>query len=148
MTTWEERYHPLRQEWVIVAAHRQHRPWSGEQVEGSERRVPAYLPDCYLCPNNPRVSGQQNAAYSDVFVFDNDHPCVGALAPNAPAAPNEFYQVRPASGVARVVCYSPRHDLTLAELSVAEILRLLQTWQEQYTELGARPEIEHVLIFE
>src|SRR5438045_1352170 len=72
---WEERWHPLREEWVIVAAHRQDRPWIGETVAGKEASPPVYVPDCYLCPGNRRVSGAQNPDYSSTFVFDNDHPC-------------------------------------------------------------------------
>jgi UDPglucose--hexose-1-phosphate uridylyltransferase len=146
--TWEERYHPLRDEWLIVAAHRQNRPWIGETVEGSEAASPPYLEDCYLCPGNARVSGKRNDSYRDVFVFDNDHPCVGPLAPKEPSAPRGIYRVRPAEGLARVVCYSPRHDLTLAELEPSEIVTLLQAWQAQYRDLGARPEVNHVLVFE
>jgi UDPglucose--hexose-1-phosphate uridylyltransferase len=146
--TWEERWHPLREEWVIIAAHRQNRPWSGETLERVETTVPAYLPDCYLCPGNLRVSGQRNAAYEGTFVFDNDLPCVGSDAPEQMAAPKGFYRQQPAQGRARVVCYSPKHNLALAELEVAEVENLLRVWQEQYTELGSRSEIKHVLIFE
>jgi UDPglucose--hexose-1-phosphate uridylyltransferase len=145
---WEQRWHPLRSEWVIVAAHRQDRPWSGEVVAGERVQVPRYLPDCYLCPGNARVSGKRNAAYRDVFVFDNDHPCVAPDAPEAIENPAGIYRARPARGVARVVCYSPRHDLTLAELSVQEIVVLLETWRREYLDLGARPEVSHVLVFE
>jgi UDPglucose--hexose-1-phosphate uridylyltransferase len=146
--TWEERWHPLRREWVIVAAHRQNRPWSGETIAGSGVRIPEYAADCYLCPGNARVSGNANPNYSDVFVFDNDHPCVGPDAPAPAETGTELYATRRAQGVARVVCYTPRHDLTLAELELDQIESLLRTWQDQYRELGARPEIEHVLVFE
>src|SRR3982751_5033541 len=82
---WEERWHPLRREWVIVSSHRNDRPWLGETVgEGSEP-TPAYVPDCYLCPRNVRVSGARNPDYESVFVFDNDHPCVGPASPEMPA---------------------------------------------------------------
>src|SRR5215813_10381503 len=96
---WEERWHPLRE----------------------ESTLPDYLPDCYLCPGNTRVSGKRNDNYKDVFVFDNDHPCVGFDAPRDLAAPLGVYRNRPATGIARVVCHSPRHNLTLAELETAEI---------------------------
>src|SRR5690349_3760533 len=119
---WEERFHPLRREWVIVAAHRQNRPWSGRVVDPSEAALPHYLSDCYLCPGNARVSGVTNPNYEGVFVFDNDHPSVGAEAPSEPKAPVGIYRVRAARGVARVICYSPRHDLSLAELDLNQIL--------------------------
>ncbi|HKX30684.1 MAG TPA: galactose-1-phosphate uridylyltransferase [Blastocatellia bacterium] len=145
---WEERWHPLREEWVIVAAHRQNRPWSGETVKRAEKPIPPYVEDCYLCPRNPRVSGAANPDYRGVFVFDNDHPCVGMDAPQELKPVPSIYRNRPAQGIARVVCYTPRHDLTLAELETVEIENLLAAWQQQYRDLGGRPEINHVLIFE
>ena len=146
--TWEERWHPLREEWIIVAAHRQHRPWNGETIAHEDSALPAFVPDCYLCPDNLRVSGQRNADYTSTFVFDNDHPCVGLDSPEELATPTGLYRNQPARGIARVVCYSPRHNLTLAELEVCEIENLLRVWQEQYVDLGGRKEINHVLIFE
>lgn len=145
---WEERWHPLREEWVIVAAHRQNRPWSGGTLEHEHEVRPHYLPDCYLCPGNLRVSGQRNDNYSGTFVFDNDHPPVGLDAPENLQQPAGIFQNRPARGIARVVCYSPNHSLALAELTVSEVEELLQVWQEQYRDLGRRDEIKHVLIFE
>jgi UDPglucose--hexose-1-phosphate uridylyltransferase len=145
---WEERFHPLRQEWVIVAAHRQERPWSGEVVRDSGSVVAPYDAGCYLCPGNARVSGLRNAAYEGVFVFDNDHPCVAASAPSELSSSGGILHARRAEGVARVVCYTPRHDSSLAELDTGAIEALFRTWQEQYRELGARPEVRHVLVFE
>jgi UDPglucose--hexose-1-phosphate uridylyltransferase len=146
--TWEERWHPLREEWVIVAAHRQDRPWSGSTVNKPAPELPPYVADCYLCPGNARVSGAVNPQYEQTYVFDNDHPCVSADAPSSLATPESLYQNRPAQGIARVVCYSPKHNLTLAELSVDEIQQLLRVWQQQYDELARLPQIKHVLIFE
>lgn len=145
---WEERWHPLREEWVVVAAHRQNRPWSGETVGREEIVVPEYVEDCYLCPGNARVSGARNEKYSGVFVFDNDLPCVGGDAPQEMNTPAGIYLNRPAQGLARVVCYSPNHNLSLAELEQCEIENLIAVWQDQYQELGSREEIKHVLIFE
>ena len=145
---WEERWHPLREEWVIIAAHRQNRPWSGEILESAEKNIPEYVSDCYLCPGNLRVSGLSNPEYAQTFVFDNDHPSVSPAAPENQTPAAEIYQSRPAHGIARVVCYSPKHNLTLSELETEEIEGLLKIWQEQYTDLGGKPEIAHVLIFE
>jgi UDPglucose--hexose-1-phosphate uridylyltransferase len=149
---WEQRWHPLRQEWVIVAAHRQQRPWLGETVADSAAAPVAaratYDPGCYLCPGNERVSGAANPSYTSTFVFDNDHPCVGADAPRELATPPPPYRVEPALGVARVVCFSPRHDLTLAEMPVAAIAEVVDVWRRQTAELGARPEVRQVLCFE
>jgi UDPglucose--hexose-1-phosphate uridylyltransferase len=146
--TWEQRWHPLREEWVIVAAHRNDRPWQGERAAAATTRAPAYVEDCYLCPGNRRVSGARNPEYRSVYVFDNDHPCVGPDAPSSLTTPPGIYRNSPATGVARVVCYAPLHNVTLAELDVNAITRLLAAWREQYIELGARPEVRHVLIFE
>jgi UDPglucose--hexose-1-phosphate uridylyltransferase len=148
MAVWEERWHPLREEWVIVAAHRQDRPWIGQEVRAGAAVVPPYVADCYLCPGNDRVSGARNPPYAGTYVFDNDHPSVGPLAPRVLEPAAGIYRNRPASGLARVVCYSPRHDLTLAELEQADVDRLLEVWQEQYRDLGGRDGIEHVLVFE
>ena len=145
---WEERWHPLREEWVIIAAHRQNRPWSGETISHSEESLPEYVADCYLCPGNVRVSGERNDNYTSTFVFDNEHPCVGPEAPQTLLSPPGIYRNQPATGIARVVCYSPNHSLTLAELEPSAIEKLLEVWQEQYRELSAREEIKHVLIFE
>jgi UDPglucose--hexose-1-phosphate uridylyltransferase len=146
--TWEERWHPLREEWVIVAAHRQDRPWSGSTVTKAAPALPEYVADCYLCPGNVRVSGAVNPHYEQTYVFDNDHPCVSLAAPSSLEPPTGLYQNRPARGIARVVCYSPKHNLTLAELTIDEIQQLLHVWQEQYDELGRMLDIKHVLVFE
>ena len=145
---WEQRWHPLRREWVVVSSHRNERPWLGERVLEPARGLPTYVPDCYLCPGNARSSGLRNEPYRGVFVFDNDHPCVGPGAPATLAAPRGIYRNRPASGSARVVCFTPRHDLALARLPEADVLDLLAVLQAQYTELGARDDVRHVLVFE
>ena len=145
---WEQRWHPLREEWVVVAAHRQDRPWQGQRAVVSGAGLPGYVESCYFCPGNVRVSGARNPAYQSVFVFDNDHPCVGGDAPRQLEAPPGIYRNAPADGVARVVCYTPKHNTTLAELPAADITALLVAWRDQYLELGSRPEIRHVLIFE
>src|SRR5436190_17879205 len=146
--TWEERWHPLREEWVIVAAHRQDRPWSGETVSHDSDARPSYVADCYLCPGNARVSGAVNPNYDGIFVFDNDHPCVGLDAPAPAQSEFSVYRNRSAQGIARVVCYSPRHDLSLALLAASEVEGLISAWQREYVSLGGRAEIDHVLIFE
>lgn len=146
--TWEQRWHPLREEWIIAAAHRQDRPWIGETINRAPAEAPGYQPDCYFCPGNIRVSGNRNENYPATFVFDNDHPCVGSEAPHQLETPVGIFRNSPATGIARVVCYSPRHNVTLAELDVSEIEKLLFVWQEQYAELGSRDGVNHVLTFE
>ena len=146
--TWEERWHPLREEWVIVAAHRQDRPWSGERVKHENGPRLPYDAACYLCPGNARVSGAVNPHYDGIFAFDNDHPCVGLEAPTPQAIAGGPYRNRSAQGIARVVCYSPGHDLSLAQLKICEIEQLITAWQREYVDLARRPEIDNILIFE
>ena len=145
--TWEERWHPLRKEWIVVAAHRQNRPWLGEAVDAGAPSD-AHDPSCYLCPRNPRISGARNPDYDGIFTFDNDHPCVGERAPELQPSPSPVFRSRRADGVARVVCYHPRHDLTLAELPLERVVLLLSELQKQYRELSAIPGVNHVLMFE
>ncbi len=146
--TWEQRWHPLREEWVIVAAHRQDRPWTGEMASPISKDVPDFDPDCYLCPGNRRVSGIQNPNYDKTFVFDNDLPCVALDVNRELEAAPGINRNKPAYGISRVVCYNPKHNLSLAELDEREVEALIRTWREQYVELGNHPEISHVLIFE
>ncbi len=146
---WEERWHPLREEWVIIAAHRQDRPWLGATAPSSSTEViPSYLTDCYLCPGNTRISGIKNPAYKATYVFENDHPCVGPDAPQEVSAPPAPYRNRPANGVAKVICYSPRHDLTVAEMELYQIEEVVQVWQQETFDLSRRPEVKNVLCFE
>jgi UDPglucose--hexose-1-phosphate uridylyltransferase len=148
LAVWEERWHPLREEWVIVAAHRDHRPWSGETVSVKATALPSFEPTCYLCPGNTRVGGKKNPDYARTFVFDNDHPCVGVDAPDIGAIPPRPYRNRRADGVARVVCFSPRHDATLATLPVEAVREVVEVWRRQTIDLGKRSEVKHVLCFE
>jgi UDPglucose--hexose-1-phosphate uridylyltransferase len=144
---WEQRWHPLREEWVIIAAHRQTRPWSGATT-AAPARPPQYDPGCYLCPGNTRANGVRNPDYTGVYVFDNDFPCVGDGSPEPPAPLHRLYRNRRADGIARVICYSPRHDLTLPEMTHAQVTEVVATWQAQMRELSARRNIRQVLIFE
>ena len=133
-----------------MAAHRQSRPWSGGEVAARAAAPPAVRSAAAICAPATRGSAARAIPhYTGTFVFDNDHPCVGPDAPRASrAAAAAVSRIAPATGIARVVCYSPRHDVTLAELDVDGVDALLATWQEQMRELGARPEVAHVLIFE
>lgn len=145
---WEERWHPLREEWVIVAAHRQNRPWSGEMLGSGEKHTPEYVENCYLCPRNERVGGVLNDDYKGVFVFDNDLPSVGQNAPTELEKPVGIYKNRPANGLARVICYSPNHGLSLAEMDPTAVEEVIGAWQREYSDLGSRHEVDHVLFFE
>lgn len=133
------RFNPLTEEWVLVSPHRTKRPWQGK-VEEPDRSVrPAYDPSCYLCPGNTRASGDVNPNYETTFVFTNDF---AAVLENTPEFSSEeidgLFQVRSVQGTSRVICFSPRHDLTLAEMSVEEILPVIEVWKSQTAELGER----------
>jgi len=142
------RYNPLTSEWVIVSPHRLSRPWQGQVETPPQESRPTYDPACYLCPGNERAGGARNPAYTGTYVFDNDFP---ALLPDTPPGEVDVQGVLVAGaerGICRVVCFSPRHDLTLPELEPAALRQVVDTWAEQTEELGARPFINHVQIFE
>ena len=146
--TPHRRFNPLTREWVLVSPHREKRPWQGKVEAAASEREPAYDPTCYLCPGNTRAEGVRNPAYESTFVFDNDFP---ALLPDAPAeAVDEsgLIVARTERGVCRVLCFTPRHDLTIPRMQVEEIRRVVEAWTEQYRELGSLPFVRHVQIFE
>jgi UDPglucose--hexose-1-phosphate uridylyltransferase len=142
------RLNPLTGEWLLVSPHRALRPWQGQVEPGpAENRVP-YDPGCYLCPGNPRAGGQRNPPYRGPYVFDNDFP---ALLPDVPAGEQgdgELFAARSERGVCRVLCFSPRHDLTLPDLDLRAREDVVRAWIAQYRELGAREGIGYVQIFE
>lgn len=145
------RYNPLTREWILVSPHRMERPWLGAVERVPEATRPPYDPDCYLCPNNVRASGERNPAYETTFVFDNDFAALLPRAEGVGAAAKRQRALlisHPERGICRVVCFSPRHDLSLAELEPAQIRRVVDTWVQQYYELGNLPFINYVQIFE
>jgi len=152
MFDWKQdphrRLNPLTGEWVLVSPHRTQRPWQGQVEENARAAQPEYDPACYLCPGNERAGGARNPRYTCTFVFDNDF---AALRPSTP--PDRFEDsgllvAQGEPGICRVACFSPRHDLTIANMQPAEIRSVVDMWAEQYAELGARESIRHVQIFE
>jgi UDPglucose--hexose-1-phosphate uridylyltransferase len=132
------RYNPLTGEWVLVSPHRTERPWQGAQEAAAPQTRPAYDPACYLCPGNERAGGAKNPAYTDTFVFRNDFAALfpGDGGPSPEPAAEHLLQTESMSGECRVICYSPRHDLTLAEMEPAAIAQVVDVWAEQVSELG------------
>lgn len=141
------RYNPLLDEWVLVSPQRLERPWQGQLETASPPELPAYDPECYLCPGNRRANGERNPAYTTTFAFDNDFP---ALLPAAgePGVDDGLLLARPERGLCRVLCFTPRHDLSLARMGTAEIRGVVDAWADETAALAARPEISHVQLFE
>ena len=142
------RYNPLTDEWILVSPHRAKRPWQGQVEDTPPDNRPAYDPKCYLCPGNERIGGNQNPAYTGTFVFDNDFPALLPDAPTDAPADHPLFQIEGERGICRVICFSPRHDLTLAEMETSDIRRVVDTWAEQTLDLGGRDFINYVQIFE
>ena len=148
LNKWEKRWHPLRREWVVYAAHRNQRPWSFDPLD-QPLPAAAYDQNCYLCPNNTRVSGLKNSDYQSVYVFDNDHPVVGPNAPDVQEIThNGLYQRQAAKGITRVLCFDPSHNVTLAQLPLARSVEVFEVWQQQTAEMRANAAIKSLLIFE
>jgi len=144
------RLNPLINEWVLVSPHRATRPWQGEVSKTNTTPEPAYDPTCYLCPGNLRAGGVRNPPYASTFVFQNDFaalkPTTGRDRVDVKGMNLIVAEGEP--GICRVICFSPRHDLTLATMEVEEIEEVVHTWLGQYRELGGVEEISHVQIFE
>jgi UDPglucose--hexose-1-phosphate uridylyltransferase len=134
------RHDPLRDAWVLVSPGRADRPWRGEVEAPEVSPAPSYDRTCQLCPGNVRASGARNEAYDGTYVFDNDFPALGpaAAADEAAAqpAPAGIRRAEPVTGRARVICFSPRHDLSLGQLPDADIRRVVDTWAEETAALG------------
>ncbi len=132
------RRNPLTGEWVLVSPHRTKRPWRGQMEKPPLETRPAYDPHCYLCPGNGRACGARNPHYESTFVFTNDFSALLPDGPTAPPSDHPLLRMQNDLGTCRVVCFSPRHDLTLPEMSVEDIRQVVAVWVEQTTELGRR----------
>jgi UDPglucose--hexose-1-phosphate uridylyltransferase len=146
--TPHRRWNPLLREWILVSPHRTQRPWLGQTAAPVAQVQIEYDPTCYLCPGNSRAGGARNPAYTNTFVFGNDY---AALLPDVPAIEVDeggLIIAKAEKGICRVVCFSPRHDLTIPRMKVEEIRQVIDIWTEQYRELGAMGWVKHVQIFE
>ncbi|MDQ4078284.1 MAG: UDP-glucose--hexose-1-phosphate uridylyltransferase [Chloroflexota bacterium] len=132
------RFNPLTGEWVTVSPHRMKRPWQGQEETPPPETRPAYDPDCYLCPGNERASGEHNPNYTDTYVFTNDFAALLPDVPEATVEPHPLLHIESEEGTTRVLCFSPRHDLTLPEMAEEDIRTVVDTWAQQVEELGAR----------
>jgi UDPglucose--hexose-1-phosphate uridylyltransferase len=142
------RLNPLSGEWVLVSPHRTQRPWQGQTEAAAVPGAPSYDPDCYLCPGNARAGGVRNPAYTGTFVFDNDFAALRTDTPAGGYQQGPLIRAESEPGLCRVICFSPRHDLTLAQLPPAQVRAVIDTWAEQTTALLAPGNIRAVHIFE
>lgn len=141
------RYNILSGAWVLVSPHRTKRPWQGKTENAMDARPPAYDPGCYLCPGNTRAGGHENPDYADTFAFTNDF---AAFMPDSSSGEFEkgLLKAHGEQGICRVVCFSPDHSLTIPDMDVSDIEKVVNLWQKEYLELGGMDFINHVQIFE
>jgi len=142
------RFNPLTGEWVLVSPHRAKRPWQGQVEKTPPENLLQYDPGCYLCPRNERAGGVMNPDYEFTFVFDNDFSALLPVQSPEQASDHPLLASIPERGLCRVVCFSPRHDLTLPELEHNSIEKVIITWTEQTIELSRKNFIHYVQVFE
>lgn len=143
-----KRFNPLTSEWVLVSPHRTQRPWQGRREQAEIDSRPSYDSDCYLCPGNQRHGGQQNPDYADTFIFTNDFP---ALLPDTQALledPDDLFRVETETGICKVICFSPRHDLSVPNMTPEAVELVVGVWKDEYEQFLANPQISYVQIFE
>jgi UDPglucose--hexose-1-phosphate uridylyltransferase len=142
------RLNPLTGEWVLVSPQRTARPWQGQIELAADLKVPAHDPSCYMCPGNARAGGERNPDYTATFVFDNDFPALRPATNPDATSERELLVATGEPGICRVVCFSPRHDLTLAMMAPADIRGVIDVWAEQSAAIGRMTGIQYVQIFE
>lgn len=142
------RRNALNGDWVLVSPHRTRRPWQGQIEKSVQESRPTYDPTCYLCPGNARAGGKQNPQYTSTFVFDNDFAALLPDGPRGEVGVGELFQAQAETGICRVICFSPRHDLTLPLMELNELRCVVDVWAQQIEELGSRSDVNYVQIFE
>ncbi len=142
------RFNPLTGEWVQVSPHRAKRPWQGQVEKKSNEERPSYDPECYLCPGNKRVTGDVNPEYTSTYVFKNDFGALTEDIPSGTYEDGDLFLAKSEKGICKVICFSPDHSLTVPEMEVEDIRKVVDLWVDEYEELGAKDFINHVQIFE
>lgn len=143
------RYNPLRDSWVLCSPHRTSRPWQGAQETVGSDDKPEYDSKCYLCPKNQRANGESNPAYESTFVFDNDFAAVTPKTENTPAAiSGDLFRAEPVNGNCKVICFSPKHNVTLAHMAPEEIVTVIDAWKAVYNSAKADKDVNYCQIFE
>ncbi len=142
-----KRLNILTNEWVLVSPHRAKRPWQGQNEDVEKQAMPMHDSSCYLCAGNKRINGEQNPNYSDVFVFTNDFAAL--QNDSKPFQLQEgLLSAQSETGICKVICFSPDHSKSLADMSAHEIKKVVLAWQAEYKNLGEHASINYVQIFE
>jgi UDPglucose--hexose-1-phosphate uridylyltransferase len=142
------RYNSLNGDWILVSPHRSKRPWQGQIEKAQQEEKPEFDPACYLCPGNERAGGVKNSVYDDTFVFDNDFSALQPDVPQGTFEQGDLLIAKSETGTCRVICFSPRHSLTLPEMELLALRKVVNLWEKEYLELGSRVDINYVQIFE
>lgn len=142
-----KRFNILTGDWVLVSPHRAKRPWQGQNEAISDEQRPSHDSTCYLCAGNTRINGEKNPKYQDVFVFTNDFAALQATSPSF-SLNEDLFKAKSEQGICKVICFSPDHSMSLANMDVAAITKVVEVWQKEYKELGANDLINYVQFFE
>lgn len=154
MEAFDVKEHPhtrlnlLTGEWILVSPHRTKRPWQGKVETLPADNRPAYDPTCYLCPGNTRADGSVNPEYTDSFVFTNDYSALLSDTPEGSLNVDGLLVANSEKGQCRVISFSPDHSLTLPQLSVSGIKKVVDLWAKEFVSLAADPSIKYIQIFE
>ncbi|TVZ55990.1 UDPglucose--hexose-1-phosphate uridylyltransferase [Lutibacter sp. Hel_I_33_5] len=142
-----KRFNILTGEWVLVSPHRAKRPWQGQNEKAATEKRPSHDASCYLCAGNKRITGDVNPDYQDVFVFNNDF---GALQSDSKVfeVNDNLLQAQSEQGICKVICFSPDHSKSLADMDANDIQKVVAIWQQEYKSLGENEFINYVQIFE
>jgi UDPglucose--hexose-1-phosphate uridylyltransferase len=143
-----KRFNILTGEWILVSPHRTRRPWQGKVEAASNMKRPVYDEKCYLCPANQRADGTVNPNYEEPFAFNNDFAALLSDSPEGEYHLDNLLQAKSQKGICRVVCFSPRHDLTLPQMEVDDIQKVVKLWQREFKTLSAIDWIKYIQIFE
>uniref|UniRef100_UPI004049B73D UDP-glucose--hexose-1-phosphate uridylyltransferase n=1 Tax=Flavobacterium sp. TaxID=239 RepID=UPI004049B73D len=142
-----KRLNILTGEWVLVSPHRAKRPWQGQNEAVSNEVRPTHDPSCYLCARNTRINGEINPDYQDVFIFTNDFAALQTTSPQF-SINDGLFKAESEQGICKVICFSPDHSKSLADMDVQSINKVVKAWQEEYIVLGENEMINYVQIFE
>ncbi len=141
------RRNALTGRWVLVSSHRTLRPWSGQHEAAGREARPDYDPACYLCPGNTRADGTRNPVYENTFVFANDFPAL-TKPRHVASVGNDLFAAAAVGGECRVICYSPRHDLSLGDLPPPAAIEVVRCWRREFRALDEQPDMAYAVIFE